>query len=286
MLHLIFLFSLAIIWIFFATIQDLRTKEIANWLNFSLIIFALGFRFFFSLFSDNFSLFYQGLIGLAIFFVIGNLFYYGKFFAGGDAKLMIALGAILPISDNLLQNLRFFGFFVISFFIIGAMYTLISSILLSFMNFNNFKKEFLHLLKKNKKIVYFSFLFSFFLILLGFFEKSLFILFLIPLFLCQLYIYIKAVDESCLVKTVSTNKLTEGDWLYRDVKLKRGLIKANWGGLRKEDIIKIKKEKKRVKIREGIAFSPVFLIAFIIFIFIIFLGLFENFWSFLRNSLW
>jgi len=103
----VFLIVLCLIWIAFAVIQDLRKREIANWLNFSLIIFAIVFRFFFSLFSEEgFGFFYQGLIGFAIFFVIGNMLYYGRVFAGGDAKLMIALGAIIPLSNNFPENLN------------------------------------------------------------------------------------------------------------------------------------------------------------------------------------
>src|SRR3972149_7618794 len=104
MFEIIFLFVLALIWIIFATIQDVRTTEIANWLSFSLIAFALAFRFFYSLFIENFSFFYQGLIGLGIFFVLGNMLYSGKMFAGGDARLFIALGAILPISAGFSEN--------------------------------------------------------------------------------------------------------------------------------------------------------------------------------------
>ena len=97
MFEIIFLIILALIFILVATFQDLRMREVANWINFSLIIFALGFRFFWSLFSESgFGFFYQGLIGFGIFFILGNLFYYGRIFAGGDAKLMIAMGAILP----------------------------------------------------------------------------------------------------------------------------------------------------------------------------------------------
>jgi len=46
MYEVIFLIVLALVWVIFATIQDIRTREVANWLSFSLIIFALGFRFF------------------------------------------------------------------------------------------------------------------------------------------------------------------------------------------------------------------------------------------------
>ena len=91
MIEMIFLICLAFVWIVFASVQDLKSREVANWLNFSLIIFALGFRFFYSLFNNNFNFLYQGLIGLGIFFVLGNLFYYGRMFAGGDAKFSSCL---------------------------------------------------------------------------------------------------------------------------------------------------------------------------------------------------
>ena len=70
--ELIFLLILALIWIIFASIQDLKKREVANWISFSLIIFALGFRFFYSFYSEDFNFFYQGLIGLGIFFIIGK----------------------------------------------------------------------------------------------------------------------------------------------------------------------------------------------------------------------
>ena len=61
MFEVYFLWALAIIWIIFAVVEDLRTREIANWLNYSLVIFALGFRFFYSLFElGDMNFFYQG----------------------------------------------------------------------------------------------------------------------------------------------------------------------------------------------------------------------------------
>src|SRR3972149_8007070 len=131
MIEIVFLFVLALIWILFALVQDMRTTEIANWLNISLVIFALGFRFFYSLFfSTGFDFFYQGLIGLAIFYVLGNLLYNARMFAGGDAKLFVSLGAVLPISGNFIQNISGFLFFLLAFFVIGAIYSIIASIVL------------------------------------------------------------------------------------------------------------------------------------------------------------
>ncbi|MBU2504052.1 MAG: prepilin peptidase, partial [Nanoarchaeota archaeon] len=155
MFEIIFLFALALIWIAFAVVQDLRSREIANWLNFSLVVFALGFRFFYSLLSDaGFGFFYQGLIGLGIFFVLGHLMYYGRFFAGGDAKLMIALGAILPMTNSFYTNLKIFALFILLFLFVGAVYIIIASFVLSIKNFEAFKKEFRHQIAKRRKIVY------------------------------------------------------------------------------------------------------------------------------------
>ncbi|MBI2044064.1 prepilin peptidase, partial [Candidatus Pacearchaeota archaeon] len=141
MYEVIFLLSLAFVWILVASIYDLRKRIVFNWLSFSLIIFALGFRFFYSLFNENFALFYQGLIGLGIFFLLGNLLYYGRIFAGGDAKLMIALGAILPLSESFLINLKIFGLFFILFLFAGAIYGLSWSIYFTIKEKKKIRKE-------------------------------------------------------------------------------------------------------------------------------------------------
>ncbi|MCK5624534.1 prepilin peptidase [Candidatus Pacearchaeota archaeon] len=278
MFEVIFLSTLALVWIIFATVQDLKKREIANWLSFSLIIFALGFRFFYSLFSDiGFSFFYQGLIGFGIFFILGNLLYYGKMFAGGDAKLMIALGAILPFSTVLNENLKIFLLFFVLFLLIGAVYSILTSIYLSFINFKKFKKEFLKQFKKNKKLTIFVLFVALVLIAFGFSDNLFFVLGIMMFVLPYLYIYVKSVDESCMVRKVKSNKLTEGDWLYKDLKIGKRIIKAKWDGLSQAEIKLIQKKFNYVTIRNGIPFTPVFLISFIIFFCLWKIGLWQRF---------
>lgn len=265
MFEIIFLFVLALIWIIFAVAQDLRTREIANWLNFSLVLFALGFRFFYSLFSDGgFGFFYQGLIGLGIFFALGHLMYYAHFFAGGDAKLMIALGAILPFTDNFSINWKIFVAFFLIFFLIGAIYIIIASATLSIMNFNAFKKEFRRQIMKRKKIVYSALLVGIFFMILGFVSGILFFLGALIFILTYVYFYTKTVDESCMVRKINVLKLTEGDWLYKSVKVGNKKVLASWDGLTREEISQLRKNHKEVEIRQGIQFTPVFLISFLI----------------------
>ena len=277
-LEIIFLIVLALIWIAFATFQDLKTREIANWLNFSLIIFALGFRFFYSLFSESFGFFYQGLIGLGIFFILGNLLYYGRFFAGGDAKLMIALGAVLPFSGNFSVNLKIFACFFLIFLFVGAIYSIAMSIYFSLRNLKKFRKEFSSQLRKNKKLICLVLFLGLVIMALGFLESMFFVLGVLVFILPYLYIYAKAVDEACMIKKIKTSQLTEGDWLYKNIKVGKKTIKASWDGLKKEEIKQLRKKYKIILIRYGIPFSLVFLISFLILIYFWKTGLWNSLW--------
>jgi Flp pilus assembly protein protease CpaA len=275
MFEVYFLWGLALFWILFAVVQDIRTREIANWLNYSLVIFALGFRFFYSLFElDSFSFFYQGAIGFGIFLILGNLFYYGKMFAGGDAKLFMALGAVLPISYSLLLNLRVFMLFVFLFLVVGAIYGLLASLYFGIKYFGNFVKEFKRQNRLNYNFINVFLIFSFALFFSSVFVSVFFyfgiFFFIMPYF----YLFIKSVDESCMVKYIQTSKLTEGDWLYKDVFVNKKKIKATWDGVSLEEIALLQKHKEKVWVRYGVQFAPVFLISFTLMIAVIEFGLF------------
>jgi len=272
-----FLICLGVVWVVAAVIQDFKTHEVANWLSISLIIFALGFRFFYGLFGFNdgtdFSFFYQGLVGLGIFTVLGTLLYYGRVFAGGDAKLLMALGTVLPWYSNLSDNLYLFLWFLILFLISGAIYGMLMGISLGVKNKKLFKKEFRKQFQKYKKKILVFLIFGILFLGISFFAFEFLILgigfFVFP----YLYLLAKSVDEACMVKNISPNKLTEGDWLYKDIKIGNKNIKANWDGLSKEEISLLKKNKKKVLVKYGIPFTPSFLIGFILLVVFWFKGL-------------
>ena len=266
MLEVIVLISLGLVWIIFATIQDLKKREISDWLNYSLIIFALGFRFFYSLFANDFNFLYQGLIGLGLFFVLGNILYYGKMFAGGDAKLMMALGAVLPLHYDFFSNLNVFVLFFVLFLLAGAVYGIISTFYLAIKNKKVFRKEFKKQFKENKRLVFLILILSLLFLGAGFFDKTLVYFGIVLFVLPYLYVSAKAIDESCMVRKIPVGKLTEGDWLYKDLKLGNKKIKAKWEGLNKKEINLIKKHKKLVAIRQGIPFTPAFFVAYVLLI--------------------
>ena len=281
MYEVIFLFALALIWLVFASIQDLRKREVSNWISFSLIIFALGFRFFYCLFSSgNFRFFYFGLMGLGIFFIIGNLLYYGRTFAGGDAKLMIALGTILPFSNSFLINIKIFIWFFLIFLFFGGLYGFVWSIVLSIKNFKNFKKEFFKQLNENKKLIYLVMLLGLVFMAFGLKDDIFLILGVLIFISSYFYIFAKAVDESCMIKKIKSSQLTEGDWLYKNVRIDRKYIKASWEGLNKKEIKSIQKNYKSILIRQGIPFVPVFLISFLILFYLLNTGFLDLWWLF------
>jgi Flp pilus assembly protein protease CpaA len=272
----VFLIVLGLVWISFAVFEDLKKREIANWLNLSLIVFALGFRFFYSLFfglenGEGFMFLWQGLIGFGAFFLLGNIFYYSKLFAGGDANLMIALGAVLPFSLNLSENISFGLGFLFLFLIWGSIYGVIWSIYLGFKNREKFKKDFLKRVRENKKILYFSVIFGILFLGVSFFEISFLALgifvFIVPYF----WFLAKSIDDVSMVKFVGPEKLTVGDWLYEDVKVKGKVVKSTWNGLTKKEINILRKSKKKIKVRYGIPYAPVFFLAFLTLVILYFL---------------
>lgn len=253
-----FLLALGILWSIFAIGVDFKKREVPNWLNFSLIAFALAYRAFYSAFSGEKMFFVSGLVGFGIFFALAHGFYYLRVFAGGDAKLLMGFGAILPYSN--FSELAYTGvLFIFTLFLIGSIYSLVYSFFIVEKNLGKFKREFRKIIQKSRGlligliIVLFLFLFIDLGIILD--------LFLILTFL--LYVYVKALDI-CLIVEKKAGELQEGDWLEKDVKLRREVIKKSVHGLSLEDIKMLMKARKKVLIREGIPFTPAFLLSLLI----------------------
>ncbi len=282
----IILIIFALIWILVAIIQDFESREVADWWNFSLIFLILGYRIFLSIFSWNYWWILWGLIGLVVGFGIANLFYYSRLFAGGDAKLLIALGTILPLTLSFDLNLKVLIVFLIGFMILGGFYGLIYSFILSLIYFKDFKKEFKKEFKKNKLILISLILISLICFLVYIFSLNYLFGFLSVLFFITgfLFLFAKSVEECCLVKEVDISKVTVGDWIVNDIYINSGktkkIIYSNWDGLTKKDIKCLKENNiKKVLIRYGIPFTPSFLFGFISVLFYDYLLYF-----FLRNS--
>ncbi len=249
------LLIIAAIWLIAASYTDIKKREIPNWISFSLVAIALAVRATESIIAWNITPLTTSILGLAVFFLIANLLYYGKVFAGGDAKLLAALGAVIP-STAFLSNLLVVGG------IYGLAYTLVIAVINKNKVINYWKAH-----KQENPSYILTFLLVFFAIGLVFKIILLYLLAAAALLLYLIHIFVNAVEKSCFVKTISARKLTEGDWLVRDVKVRNKFVRAGFQGLTKKDIKILQKANKKVQIKQGIPFVPVFLIAFLLTIF-------------------
>jgi Flp pilus assembly protein protease CpaA len=276
-MEILFLVLLAGVWLLIASIQDLKKREVPNWLSFSLIIFALAFRLFYSVLSSDLTFFLYGILGFAIFFLLAYVFYYGRVFAGGDAKLLMGLGAILPLSMFFYSNLLLLASFILILFFVGSIYGMMYSIVMVLGNRGKFYIEFSRQFRRKRDLIWVALVFAVLnLFLVLYMQES--ILFLFPLIIFVLpflFIYAKAIEESCMVKEVKGKDVTIGDWLYEPVKIGRKVIMPYWEGVSEEDVRLLKKSRKRIKIKYGIPFVPVFFLAFILLLILRY-----SFWGF------
>jgi len=261
-----FLFFLALVWTICAVVQDLKKREVANWLNFSLIAIALSYRIFYAITNKSLAFALTGLIGFALFFALANLFYYSKVFAGGDAKLLMGFGIILPYK-TLLELSYISLIFIFLLFLLGSIYGILYSITIVRKNKQKFFKEFKKNLDKNKYLVISIIVL---LIALGFILKTNVwpITSSFGLALVLLYIYTKSL-EPCMISLVPAKNLQEGDWLEQNIKIGKKTIKKSVHGLSFEEIKLLRKANRKVLIKEGIPFTPAFLLSLMALFFLI-----------------
>jgi Flp pilus assembly protein protease CpaA len=234
-----------------ASYTDIKKREVPDWLSFSFIAASLAYALSRSVVDWSLIPITNSILGLAIFWIIANILYYGRLFAGGDAKLLAGIGAALGINLS----------FLINTLIIGGLYGLVYSLVLALIHIKTVKAEFGKV--KIKKIPFI--LLAFFSLALGIIMNS-FVFYLITALAVispLLYAFTFAVEKSALIKLVHPEKLAEGDWLASDLKIGNQMIKSNFEGLSKSEISLIKKANKPVKIKYGLPFVPVFFLAFL-----------------------
>lgn len=242
-------------------------KEVANWLNFSLVGIVLAYRAFYSAETGNWNFFLLGLFGILIFFVVSQAFYYSKVFGGGDAKLLVGIGGILPY-QNYIDIIIGGGLFILLLLFVGAIYSLIVSVLIAYQNYNVFKKGFKKKFNKfNWRIYLIALLFAFGIIAYWYDLVSAIVIVLVVIVFMFLYIYLKVIDEYCMKRYVKVKNLREGDWIAEEIRINGKTIGDSVHGLSREEIRKLIKRGNKVLIKNGIAFVPAFLISYVIMLF-------------------
>ena len=281
MVYLIVLTAIILIGLIIATITDLKTREVPDWLSYGLIAIGLGVNLIFSFAYGNYWFFVNSLAGFALFLAVALIMFYTGQWGGGDSKVLMGLGALIGF-DFRLTNFPFMASFLINILVVGAVYGLMWSLFLVFKNFKSFFKEFRKKLRSAKVIRLKGavIIFVVLMLALSFFIKEaairslLFALALLALLTFYLWVFVKAVEKKCMLKLVTPDKLTEGDWIAKNVKYKGKYICGPKDlGIEKKQIrqlVKLYKQKKikSILIKEGIPFVPSFLIAYIVTLFL------------------
>lgn len=276
MVYLLILSAITFAGLIIATFTDLKTREVPDWLSYGLIGIGLGLSLIFSIIYWNFWLFVNSLAGFILFLIIALVMFYAGQWGGGDSKVLMGLGALIGF-DVRFARFPFILVFLVNILLIGAVYGLIWSLALMFRNFKSFFKEFRkvsHRIEITRLRIY-AIIFAFFMLIMFLLNRKSFIgflflaLLLMALVTFYLWIFVKAIEKACMIKSITPDKLTEGDWIVKDIHYKGkyicgpkdlGIEKKQIKGLVK--LYKLGKIKK-VLIKEGIPFVPSFLIAYV-----------------------
>lgn len=270
----LFFIGVALFGVIFGTGTDLKNKWVPNWINYFLISFGIGGHIVVSILTKSIWPITYSLIGAGIFLGIALAMFYGGAWGGGDAKLLIGLGALLPfVTSANSAPWPFLATLLFNILIIGAIFGIIVTFGLAAKHYQKFKPEIISELEKNKKIVYtagitlslpvlFSFINSNFKFLLGIWTLIIILIFIALL--------TKAVEKTCMFKKIKPSNLIEGDWITHEVKIDDKIqYKPKRYGIERKDIQKlIGLEKdgklKEIEIKDGIPYVPAFLIALVI----------------------
>src|SRR3989338_8652602 len=273
-----------------ASISDIRTREVPDLLNYSLIFVAIGLRAIYSAATGEWSFLVSGLVGLGVFFSFALILFYAGQWGGGDSKLLMGMGAMfgidikLNIFSNNAANPSFNALnaladsFIINFFVnmlvAGAVYGLIWSIVLAAKNRRELLVAFFEKMReKNIRLVrMIMFAAMFILLILAVFVRdfaySVMLLSGAIIIYLTVYLWIstKAIEKVCMIKKLPPTKLTEGDWIAEEVYVKNKYICGPKDlGIEREQITLLKRLKvKFVLVKEGIPFIPSFLFGFLL----------------------
>jgi len=267
------LISVALVGSFIAGVIDLKTTEIPDEIPYIMAIIGIVIHIIQSiLFKSYMPILYSSLAGFG-FLAFGFFMYYTGQWGGGDAKLLSALGFLLPTLEGSKTFFPFSLSFFFNVFFIGAIYMILYAFALAFKE----KKvwvEFSHEIKANVGMfVMLNIVIAIALLLFGVFAMKFLVglsfmelllmeikLVLFITFLFFVWRFSKTVEEVAFKKKIPVSMLREGDVL---------LESKVWEGLTKEQVKKIKKSGvKHVWIKEGVRFGLAFPLALLFTLFV------------------
>ena len=269
------LLTITFIALLIGSMTDIRTREVPDWLNYSLIFLGLGLRTTYSTITNDWNFLLEGIIGLAAFFTLAMIMFYTGQWGGGDSKMMMGIGALVGMGYSF-DHLPLLILFLVNLMIIGAAYGLVWSLALAITRWKKFVENYKKISEDTKTVRRIILVTSLIILIPALLveETSLKICFAglaaITLLSYYMWAFAKAVEKSAMYRMVIPDKLTEGDWIAKEVNIKGKYICGPKDlGIEKKQIQQLKKLYKQNKIKEvlvkdGIPFVPSFLLAFIV----------------------
>ncbi len=258
-----------------ASISDLRTREVPDWLSYGLIAAGIGTHTIRALAFGDIWIFASGLAGAGLCWLLALAMFYGGQWGGGDAKLLIGLGALfgLPLWPFAFPEL---ASFLVYSLLVGALYGLAWTLALAVRTWRPFLREFSRLIalpvyRKARSTVRMAALVGIVLtVAVGGQFRFVPLLAAGAVFLMfYLWVAVRSIEGAAMQKWIPVGKLTEGDWAVSDVIVGGKYICGPKDlGLSLDQIALLKKLKRqrkisKVLIKEGIPFVPTFLLAFL-----------------------
>ncbi len=275
---LTFFIIVSLIALIIASYTDIKTLEVPDWLSYSLIAVGLGGNLIYSVYYSDPVFIIRSLLGFALALLIGVAMFYTGQWGGGDSKVLFGLGALLGFDYPL--SLGFFAKFLVNMLFAGAIYGILWIIAMYFKHSKAISKKAKSELKQKKlvKIRLFSGIAAIFFLIVVYFLPPVFIpqakMTLVVLacflyFMNYLFVFVRAVEKTAMIKLILPEKLTEGDWIVDEIKINGKYIAGPKDlGIEKDkikELLALKKQGKinKVKVKYGIPFVPSFLIALI-----------------------
>jgi Flp pilus assembly protein protease CpaA len=273
---------ISLIALLIGTFTDFKIREVPDWLSFFCMFAGVGIALINTIIQNQWSFIINSLAGLGFAVALGFLMYYTGQWGGGDSKLLMGLGALIGLEVYNFKTYSILNSFLISFLVnillVGAVYGIVWVLILAIKNRKKIIKRLKEIRHSNKftKLRWVFFTFLIIIILMMIFLPNTLIKFyfigiiLFAFLLSYAWLFIKAVEDLAMVKEVDVSKLTEGDWIYKDVKINgKKICGPKDLGISKKQIktlidLKKKNKIKTVIIKEGIPFIPSFFIAFIL----------------------
>ena len=260
-------FYIALIGSGLAGLIDLKTTEIPDQIPYIMaIIGILGYSFISYSTGSYLPIMNSCIVGL-VFLGFGFLMYYTGQWGGGDAKLLSAIGFLLPyVSFPLNHSLFNFPItYFINVFLVGTAYMIVYILILSIIRrdiwtafFKKVRQESRKVLKINSALICSFIFFSIFSNnYYGYSYDSLFSFGLITIFgVLGFYLFFrfaKTVETVGFKMKVPIKKLRVGDVLDSS---------KVWDGITEKELKKLQKsDKKHVMVKDGVRFGPSFLLA-------------------------